>query len=279
MGEDVYQADAEGRVFFEKAAEALPGVLDVMFKGPAEKLAQTHIAQVALLTVEIALNRRLRSRQILPAVCAGHSLGEFSALACAGSLKFEEALRLVKLRGRCMAENAPEGGMAAVVGITADEVSAALPEGVVIANYNGPLQTIVSGTLEGLAEAEPILKEAGAKRVIPLAVSGPFHSPLMEPAARAFEDALRSADIADPQCRFVSSVSGEPATTAEEIRQLLIAQICSPVRWTQVMQTIGPVKALEIGPGRVLQGLAKRMENAPKISAVGTLADADAVEA
>lgn len=279
MGEDLYEADAEGRVFFEKASEALPGLLEVMFKGPAEKLAQTHIAQVALLTVEMALNRRLRSRKIVPDACAGHSLGEFSALASAGALSFDEALRLVRLRGRCMSDNVPEGGMAAVVGITPEEVQAALPQGVVIANYNGPQQTIISGTVDGIAAAEPALKEAGAKRVITLAVSGPFHSPLMQPAAKAFEDALKGAVIGAPDCRFVSSVSGEEVAEPEEIRRLLIEQICSPVRWTKVMLTLGPVRALEIGPGRVLQGLAKRMENAPQVSAVGSLADADAVEA
>ncbi len=278
MGQDLYQEAPEERIFFDEAASCLPGLLDIMFKGPAEKLAQTQIAQVALLTVEIALNRRLRSRSLEPVYCAGHSLGEFSALAGAEALSFEEALRLVRARGKCMAENVPEGGMAAVMGLSSEQIEQALPRGVVVANYNGPEQTIISGSLSGMSAAEETLKKAGAKRIIPLPVSGPFHSPLMEKAAEAFERELRTAEIRPPKYRFISSVTGEEAKEPEAIRSILMRQICSPVRWTDVMRKLGPIRAFEVGPGRVLQGLAKRMEGAPRIELVGTLQAANTVE-
>jgi glycerol-3-phosphate acyltransferase PlsX len=278
MGEDLYRECPEERPYFDKASEVVPGILDSMFRGPAEALSRTQVAQVALLTVEAALLHYLKRRGLDPDVVAGHSLGEFSALACSGSMTFEEALRLVRQRGVCMSENVPEGGMAAVVGIPAGAIEDVLPKSVVVANYNGPQQTIISGTLAGLKEAEQGLKEAGAKRVIPLPVSGPFHSPLMEPAAKAFRKALQNAEIRDPQCRFVSSVTGGELKTAQEIREVLSDQIVSPVRWTDVMKTLGPVTALEVGPGKVLQGLAKRMDNAPKIQGVGNIESANAVE-
>ncbi|MDX9973395.1 MAG: ACP S-malonyltransferase, partial [FCB group bacterium] len=158
-----------------------------------------------------------------------------------------------------------------------DAIAAALPEGVDIANFNGPQQTIISGTKAGIEAAQANLKAAGAKRVLPLPVSGPFHSSLMAPAAERFRDALKDAALRAPRCRFVSSVSGGEVSDPEEIRALLGQQICAPVRWTDVLRAVGAVAAVEAGPGTVLQGIAKRMDGAPTVSAAGTYENAQAL--
>lgn len=276
MGRDLAD-DAATRPYFERAAEAVDGLQEVMFEGPADRLSQTRYAQVALLTVGVAASEALKRRGVAPTVCAGHSLGEFTALVCAGALTFEDGLALVELRGRCMSESVPEGAMAAVMGLDPEAIEAALPEGAQVANYNGPQQTIISGSREAVAAAEGALKAAGAKRVMPLPVSGPFHSPLMREAAARFREAVMTAALEAPACAFVSSVSGERVEDAEAIRALLADQITSPVRWTSVMQTLGPVAALEVGPGRVLQGISKRMDGGPVVRSAGTVADIEAV--
>jgi [acyl-carrier-protein] S-malonyltransferase len=254
-----------------------PGLLGLMFNGPAETLALTRHAQPALLLAGVAVTEYLRARGVAPSACAGHSLGELTALVGAGALAFEEALRLVEARGRCMSEDVPEGTMAAVIGLDAPAIEKALPEGVSVANYNGPGQTIISGTKEGVAAAESALKEAGAKRVMPLPVSGPFHSPLMQGAAARFREVVATARITTPGVTFVSSVSGVAESDPERIRELLAEQITSPVRWTEVMAALGSVPAVEAGPGKVLQGIAKRTENAPDVRSAGTVEAASAV--
>lgn len=272
MGRDFYeQSPAARTVLEEAAAQAGDGFLRVVFEGPAEALAHTRVQQPALLAVEAAITRHLESRGIRPEGCAGHSLGEFSALVAAGALPFDAAFRLVQIRARLMAEEAPEGAMAAVLGLDPEAIAAALPAGVEIANFNGPQQTIVSGTKTAVEEAQAALKAAGARRVLPLPVSGPFHSSLMRPAAEKFREALADAPLSAPRCRFVSSVTGQEASDPEEIRELLARQICAPVRWTDVMRTVGAVPALEVGPGNVLQGLAKRMDGGPQVTSAGTV--------
>lgn len=279
MGRDFYDASPAARaVLDEAAAQAGDSFLTTLFEGDADTLAQTRVQQPALLAVEVAVTRHLESRGIRPAACAGHSLGEFSALVGAGVLEFGAAFALVQARARLMSEQVPEGGMAAVLGLDPAAIAAALPEGVDIANYNGPQQTIISGAKEGVAQAVEALKAAGAKRVLPLPVSGPFHSTLMGPAAARFREALADAPLRAPRCRFVSSVSGGEVADPEEIRALLGRQIDSPVRWTDVMRAFGPVPALEVGPGNVLQGLAKRTDGGPQVQAAGTLAAADALQ-
>lgn len=276
MGKDLYD-DPTSRPYFERAGQAVDGLLETMFHGPAEALARTRFAQVALLTVGVAAADALRRHGVTPSACAGHSLGEFTALVCAGALTFEDGLALVELRGRCMSESAPAGAMAAVMGLEPEAIEAALPEGATVANYNGPQQTIISGSVEAVAAAESSLKAAGAKRVLPLPVSGPFHSPLMHDAAERFRRAVESAAIRPPACTFVSSVSGHGVSDPEAIRCLLASQITAPVRWTAVMKTLGPVPALEVGPGRVLQGIAKRTDGAPSILPAGAIADIEAL--
>jgi [acyl-carrier-protein] S-malonyltransferase len=277
MGRDFYAHSTAAREVFEAAAALSPsGFLDTIFCGGEETLAQTRLAQPALLTVSIAIVRHLKTYGIRPAGCAGHSLGEFSALVAAEALTFEDGLRLVHERARCMSEYAGAGTMAAVIGLSPSDIERALPEGAEVANYNGPQQTIISGTYEAIEAAETALKDAGARRIIRLAVSGPFHSNGMREAAAQFNQALDGAVIAPPQTPFVSSVTASELAEPEAIRSALSEQICAPVRWTETLQCIGPVPALEVGPGKVLQGIAKRTESAPEVQPAGTL-DACAV--
>lgn len=279
MCKDFYENSPAARVILNKA-QALVGeaLLKAMFEGPAEALTDTRMAQPALLTAGAAITARLRELGHCPAFCAGHSLGEFSALVAAEALDFDSALRLVQVRARLMSENVPAGAMAAIVGLDAEAIRAALPAGVDVANYNGPQQTIISGAADAVQAAEAALKAAGAKRVLPLQVSGPFHSSLMRPAAEAFRDALSDAPIAAPSCAFISSVTGGPVDSPEGIREALAQQIASPVRWTEVMARLGAIRAFEVGPGKVLQGIAKRMDGAPAVESAGTLEAVDALE-
>ncbi|MCP4639413.1 MAG: ACP S-malonyltransferase [bacterium] len=279
MGRDFYEASDAARAVFDQVLTLTnQQFLDLMFEGPAEELSKSENAQPALLAAEAAIMQHLAAAGVRPASCAGHSFGEFSALLTAGSLDFESAFRLAQERGRCMATDVPEGGMAAVVGLDASAIDDALPEGVEVANYNGPKQTIISGTKAGLAEAEPALKEAGARRVMPLNVAGPFHTSHMREAQRTFTAVLDTIDIRPPATRFVSSVSGKDESDPDAIRTLLSEQICNSVRWTDVMACLGTIEAIEVGPGRVLQGLAKRTDGAPSVRLAGTLDAADALE-
>ena len=262
---------AEARDIFDKAAAILPEpVLEIILSGSQEALTLTCNAQPGLLCVEAAVVALLGSLGVRPSVCAGHSLGEIPALVACGSLLLEDALRLVMERARLMSEDVPPGGMAAVMGLSPEAIEQALPDTVQIANYNGPAQTIISGTEAGLKEAAASLKEAGAKRVLPLAVSGPFHSRFMEPAARALAAYLRQTPIAPPACSFISSVSGAFETDPERMRALLAEQLYLPVRWTAVMEALSGAVAIEAGPGTVLQGLAKRMPGGPLVHSAAT---------
>lgn len=277
MGKDFYDASPEARAIFEAAAAESPdGFLDLIFSGSQEDLNDTRVAQPALLTVEVAIAKALEARGARPAGCAGHSLGEIPALVVAGAVAFADALRFTRERARLMSENVPPGGMAAVMGLDAAAIEAVLPPGAQVANYNGESQTIISGAVDALSAAETALKAAGAKRVLPLKVSGPFHSEFMRPAAEEFAKVLASVTFERPACRFVSSISGGEVSDPGEIRALLARQLCSPVRWTETFCAIGPVSAWEIGPGAVLKGLAKRIEGGPDVNAIATLEDADA---
>lgn len=277
MGADFYAASTSARDILDRAAAmAESGWLDILLQGTDAELADTRMAQPALLAVEVAIAAHLKENGLTPSFCAGHSLGEYPALVAAGALTFEEAFRLVRERARVMSEDVPEGAMAAVIGLDAAAIEPLLPEGAQVANYNGPNQTIISGTVPAVEASETSLKEAGAKRVMRLNVSGPFHSECMRAARDTFREILQHAVLKPPAIRFVSSISGTDETDPERIRDLLGEQLCAPVRWTEVMAALGPVDALEVGPGRVLQGLAKRTENAPRVTPVGTL---EAVEA
>lgn len=273
------RAHADARAVLCLAERLLPDtIIQIMRDGPQESLNDTRCAQPALLCAAITSNAYLQGLGIRPELCAGHSLGEISALVAAGALDFEQALPLVCERARLMSEGLPEGGMAAVIGITPELIEDALPEDAQIANYNGPNQTIISGTKPALITAAGRLKQAGAKRVLPLPVSGPFHSRFMVEASRALAAYLVNVPIRAPHIPFLSSVSGDYERDPDRIRTLLSEQLIRPVRWTTVMLRLSNRTALEAGPGGVLQGLAKRMPGAPKISAADTPEACDLLE-
>lgn len=274
MGQDFYERSHVAKAVLDEA-NALFGedLLQILFTGAQEELNQTRVAQPGLLAVEVAIARHLIDAGLTPSGCAGHSLGEIPALVVAGAVSFKDAFRFTMVRARLMSENVPEGGMAAVMGLDADFITASLPKSVQVANYNGPSQTIISGTKEGLAAAESILKEAGAKRVLPLSVSGPFHSQYMRPAADEFAAVLAEVTFHTPTVPFVSSVTGGLVDSPDAIRTLLAEQLYSPVRWTDVMANVGQDAAIEVGPGNVLKGLAKRIEGAPAVHSASMMTE------
>ncbi len=278
MGLDFFEQSGAARQVFELAAEAAPaGFLDSFFHGEAEAVADTRVAQPGLLTVEVAIAAHLKSKGIQPAACAGHSLGEFSALVIAGALPFQETLALVFERARLMSEEVLEGSMAAVMGMDPESIESLLVPGVQVANYNGPSQTIISGSTAELAAAIAALKEGGAKRVLPLKVSGAFHSECMRPAAGLFAALIEKTAFSAPEIRFVSSVSGHAEDDPARIQALLVSQLVSPVRWTDVMARVDAGPVYEAGPGRVLKGLAKRVEGFPELVSVGTFDEAESL--
>lgn len=280
MGRDFHERSPAAREIFERAAAASEsGFLDRIFCSNQDALNQTQLAQPALLVVEIAIATHLQARGLHPSVCAGHSLGEIPALVAAGACAFEDALRFTRERARLMSENVPEGGMAAVLGLSPQDIAPCLPDEVQIANYNGPEQTIITGRTDALAAAIAALHAAGAKRIIPLKVSGPFHSQYMKPAADEMRRVLADVPFRAPTTPFISSVTGREEADPERIRQLLAEQLVLPVRWTDVMRRIGPGDAVEIGPGNVLRGLARRMDGAPRVHAAGTWEQTEALVA
>jgi [acyl-carrier-protein] S-malonyltransferase len=241
---------------------------ELCFAGPAEELKRTSNAQPALLTVSIAYWRVLAGRDFTADVVAGHSLGEYSALVAAGALTFPEALRLVRRRGQLMEEAAQQhpGGMAAIIGLADDEVTALCQEvstahGLVVpANFNSPGQVVVSGETTAIEAIRAAAKGRGA-RAIPLAVSGAFHSPLMEEAARAFSGLLNEVTIQAPAMPVVPNVTAVPTSNPEALRDALIVQITGSVQWVrsvQAMREMGVGRFVEIGPGNVLTGLVQR---------------------
>ncbi|MHB9025751.1 MAG: ACP S-malonyltransferase [Armatimonadota bacterium] len=238
------------------------------FEGPTDELKRTSNAQPALLTVSIAYWRLLASRDFTADVVAGHSLGEYSALVAAGALSFSDALRLVRRRGELMEEAAGKhpGGMAAIIGLDDDDVTALCQEvstahGLVVpANFNSPGQVVVSGESSAIEAIRAAAKGRGA-RAIPLAVSGAFHSPLMEEAARAFAGLLKDVPVQAPAIPVVPNVTAVPTSTPEAIRDALIVQITGSVHWVrgvQAMREMGAGRFVEIGPGNVLTGLVQR---------------------
>ena len=278
MGQGFYENSPIAKDVLDEASSLFDGdLLRLLFEGPQEDLNHTRAAQPALLAVEVATAHHLIDLGIAPTGCAGHSLGEIPALVVSGALAFADAFRFTLERARLMSENVPEGGMAAVMGLEADTIAANLPDGVQVANFNGPGQTIISGSKAGIEMAQTTLKAAGAKRVLPLKVSGPFHSAFMRPAAEELAAVLADMDIAPPETRFVSSVTAQAESDPEAIRGLLAEQLYSPVRWTEVIGVVGTDDAFEVGPGNVLKGLARRMDNAPAITCIGGVADVEAL--
>ncbi len=259
------------------AAEALTGmelraIADEASGDPAA-LADTRVSQPLLYLVDVAWGTLLTGSGVAPVALAGHSLGELAALALAGVYSIEAGLELVVERSRLMAQvaSATPGGMSAVLGMEGHLVSTVLQDmpGVWVANDNSPSQTVISGTHAGIESATEALMGAGARRIVPLKVAGPFHSPLMEPARSAFEDLVYRAEFLDARIPVYQNTEPTPALDAGIIRQRLAQQITAPVRWTETMTAIaaqGPVVAIESGPGAVLTGLARGMEGLSAVS-------------
>ncbi|GAB4436138.1 MAG: ACP S-malonyltransferase [bacterium] len=273
MGKKLYEHYKEAKEIFEKADEALGySISKICFDGPEELLKLTENTQPALLTVSYAVYRILSNRISVNAqFMTGHSLGEYSALVAAESIKFEDAVVAVHKRGKFMQEAVPvgEGGMLAVLGMEDFEVEEACKEvdpllGIVTtANYNSPGQIVVSGNTKALESLISILKDKGAKKVVPLPVSAPFHSPLMAEAADRLAEVLSKIEIKEPKVKVISNVTAEPYNSAEEVRSLLVSQVKSPVRWVdciKFMTSKGVNEFIEIGAGKVLSGLIKRIE-------------------
>ncbi|WP_428658446.1 ACP S-malonyltransferase [Runella sp.] len=267
MGKDLYENNAQARALFDKANEILGfEITKVMFEGTDEELKQTDVTQPAIFLHSVILASTIENFQ--PDMVAGHSLGEFSALVAAGALAFEDALRLVAKRADAMQRACviSPSTMAAVLGLDdakIEEICASIEgEVVVAANFNCPGQVVISGTHEGVRLAGEKLKEAGAKRVLPLPVGGAFHSPLMEPAREELAAAIASTAFSTPRCPIYQNVNAQAATEIETIKENLIAQLTAPVRWTQSVRAMvadGATEFVECGPGKVLQGLVKKI--------------------
>ncbi len=266
MGKDLYESSPAARELFDRADEVLGfGLSKIMFEGTDEELRQTKVTQPAVFLHSVASVAAL-GEEFRPDMVAGHSLGEFSALVAAGALDFESGLRLVYARALAMQKACEEvpSTMAAVLGLSDDVVESVCEgiEGVVAANYNCPGQIVISGTKEAVSEACVRLKEAGAKRALPLAVGGGFHSPCMASAKEELERAIEQTIFTTPRCPIYQNVDSKPHTSPEQIKANLTAQLTSPVRWTQSVQNMvadGAVEFVELGPGKVLTGLVGKI--------------------
>jgi len=271
MGKDLYDSNPEIKKLFEQANDILGfRITDIMFEGSAEDLKQTKVTQPAIFLHSIAL--ALTEENFKPDMVAGHSLGEFSALVAAGAMNFEDGLKLVSARAIAMqkaCENQPST-MAAIIGLKDEEVENICNnvEGVVIpANYNCPGQIVISGGVEAVNEVCEAATKAGARRALILQVSGAFHSPFMEPARLELASAIKITDIKIPKCPIYQNVDALPHTDPKEIKNNLLMQLTSPVRWTQTvlnMDKDGATEYIELGPGKVLCGLIKRSVKSAK---------------
>lgn len=275
MGKDLYDAHPEAKEFFEQANEILGfRITDVMFSGTAEDLKETKVTQPAIFLHSVILAKSMGSA-FKPAMVAGHSLGEFSALVAAGALEFEDGLRLVATRANAMqkATELQPSAMAAVLGLddfTVEDICQRVSDVVVPANYNCPGQLVISGTVAGVDKACALLLEAGAKRALRLNVGGAFHSPLMESARVELQKAIEQTPIREPRCPVYQNINAKPYTDPTLIKENLIAQLTGPVRWTQTISNMiddGATSFVEVGPGNVLQGLVKKINREVAVSA------------
>ncbi len=266
MAKDIYDSNEKARAILDQANDILGyKITEIMFNGTAEELKQTKVTQPAIFIHSVAL--ALSTETLKPDMVAGHSLGEFSALVANKTLSYQDALLLVYKRAMAM-QRACEinpSTMAAILGLDdqiVEEICSSLHEVVVAANYNCPGQLVISGSNKGIEIACEKLKAAGAKRALPLPVGGAFHSPLMEPAREELAAAIESTTFSKPVCPVYQNVNALPATDVNEIKKNLIAQLTAPVRWTQSVQNMvkdGAKTFVECGPGKVLQGLVKKI--------------------
>ncbi|WP_291722637.1 ACP S-malonyltransferase [Bernardetia sp.] len=279
MGKELYETNEEAKELFEKGNEILGfRITDLMFEGTAEDLKQTNVTQPAIFLHSVILAKV--TPNFTPDAVAGHSLGEFSALVAAGALSFEDGLRLVKVRAEAMQKacEAEPSTMAAILALddeTAEKVCKGVAkendEIVVPANYNCPGQLVISGSIKGIEIACEAMKQAGAKRALPLNVGGAFHSPLMESAREELAAAINKVNIEAPSCPIYQNVDAKPYTEPAKIKENLIAQLTAPVRWTQTVQNMhndGVTTFVECGAGKVLQGLVKKIQRSAEVASV-----------
>lgn len=268
MGKDLFDASAEARARFQEANDILGFHLsDIMFNGSDADLKQTKVTQPAIFTHSVIL-AELLGDDFQPGMAAGHSLGEFSALVACGAMNFADGLKLVSARAQAMQKacEAEPSTMAAILGLDDDVVETACAEqdGIVVAaNYNCPGQLVISGQIPAVEEACEVLKEKGARRALLLPVGGAFHSPLMEPAREELAAAIEATNIVAPRCPVYQNVSAQGESDPATIKNNLVAQLTAPVRWTQTMHAMiadGATSVLEVGPGKVLQGLFKKVD-------------------
>ncbi|PWB69373.1 [acyl-carrier-protein] S-malonyltransferase [candidate division GN15 bacterium] len=284
MGRELYDNSAEVRRMYELVSDLLEtDIAKLSFEGPAEELKRTKYTQPAIMLHSLSALTVLGDDRPKFDFAAGHSLGEYAALAVTGALSFDTALKAVVRRATLMEEACVQnpGTMAAVMGLSEEQIESvcreASADGVVVpANFNSANQIVISGSLAGVEKACVLAKQAGAKRAMLLEVGGAFHSPLMSPARDGLREFLRDTPIAAPVVPVVANVTGSPVRNGEEIRLLLVDQITAPVRWAQTMKTLndsGVTKVVEIGPGKVLTGMAKREMPQCEMSNLDTLAD------
>ena len=274
MGHDLYQSSLKAKELFDKANEILGfRITDLMFNGTDEDLKQTKVTQPAIFLHSVILALTM-GEDFKPDMTAGHSLGEFSALVAAGSLSFEDGLKLVYARALAMQKacEAEPSTMAAIIALSdekVEEICNSIDDVVVPANYNCPGQIVISGSISGIDKACELMKEAGAKRALPLKVGGAFHSPLMEPARVELSDAIEATTFATPICPVYQNVSTKGETDPETIKKNLIDQLTSPAKWTQSVQNMiadGATEFIELGPGKVLQGLVTKIDKSASVS-------------
>ncbi|MDZ4723759.1 MAG: ACP S-malonyltransferase [candidate division Zixibacteria bacterium] len=284
MGKDLFESSAEVRRLYELTSDCIgENIAELSFNGPAERLKETRFTQPAILLHSLSVLNILGEECPSFDFAAGHSLGEYGALVAVGALSPESAIKSVVERAKLMDDACRQnpGTMAVAMGLSAEDIHricgrAAEASIIVEANFNSPAQIVVSGSLEGIDRFIELAKEAGAKRAMILEVGGAFHSPLMEPARKGLERYLQTIEIHSPRVPIIANVTGEAATDPTEIRNLLIQQVTAPVRWSQTMAYLkrnNVTKVFEIGPGKVLSGLAKREMQVEQLINLDTLAD------
>nr|WP_298991450.1 ACP S-malonyltransferase [uncultured Polaribacter sp.] len=275
MGLDLYEKSPLAQEYFEKANDILGfSITDIMFEGTAEQLKETKVTQPAIFLHSVILAKVLGD-SFQPEMVAGHSLGELSALVANGVLTFEDGLQLVSKRALAMQKacEMQESTMAAVLGLgdhVVEEVCDAVDGVVVAANYNCPGQLVISGEIEAVKKACEVLTEKGARRALLLPVGGAFHSPMMEPAREELAAAIEATEFSEPTCAVYQNVVAKAVTNPNEIKENLIAQLTAPVKWTQCVQAMiadGGTEFIEVGPGKVLQGLMRKIDR--NVSASG----------
>jgi len=283
MGKDIYDGDNKARELFKRAEKALGVcITDILFNGPQDVLRESKNAQVAILLHSIVCFELLKEKEVIPVCVSGHSLGEYSALYAGGVISFEDVLHIVRFRGELMSEAGKKnpGGMCAVIGLAPDKIEKIVKEidGIVIANYNTPLQIVISGRLDAVDKACAKMLDAGAKRVIKLQVSGAFHSPLMKSAFEKFDKVLSKLEFREPRIPIALNVTGKLTKDVYEIKDALAKQIISPVRWVDcviAMTEYGVNRFIEVGPGKVLKGLIKKILPDAEVMNVERLGDID----